>query len=75
MARKKNAASLGQQDLLRRAMEDLGMTRAEFAVRISVPVRTLDKWLLPSDSSDKRVMTDMGRAYILEILEWHKKSA
>lgn len=75
MVRKKKAASLGQQELLRRAMEELGMTRAEFAVRISVPIRTLDKWLLHDDSDDARVMSDMGRAYILEILEWHKKSA
>ncbi|WP_439672898.1 helix-turn-helix domain-containing protein [Cupriavidus necator] len=60
-----------QQDLLREAMNQLGMTREEFAARLSVSKRTLDKWLLPNESTDFRALPDMGRAYIQEILTWH----
>ncbi len=60
-----------QQTLLREAMSQLGMTREEFAARLSVSRRTLDKWLLPSESSDFRALPEMGRAYIQEILTWH----
>ncbi|WP_232427497.1 hypothetical protein [Burkholderia ubonensis] len=42
-------AALPQQELLRVAMNRLGMTRAEFAARLSIAVRALDKWLLPDD--------------------------
>lgn len=64
-----------QQDLLRGAMNQLGMTREEFAARLSVSKRTLDKWLLPSESSDFRGLPEMGRAYIQEILAWHHNSS
>ncbi|TCK33337.1 hypothetical protein B0G84_7546 [Paraburkholderia sp. BL8N3] len=64
-----------QQELLRSAMDELGMTRAEFAGRLSVAVRTLDKWLLPAESPDARAMPEMGKAYVREILEWHRKTA
>jgi transcriptional regulator with XRE-family HTH domain len=64
-----------QQELLRRAMDELRMTRSEFAERLSVSVRTLDKWLLPDDSVDARTMPEMGKAYVREILEWHRKEA
>ncbi|WP_432263495.1 helix-turn-helix domain-containing protein [Cupriavidus sp. TMH.W2] len=68
-------SELPQQDFLREAMEQLGMTRNDFAKRISVARRTLDKWLLPSESPDFRTLPGMGRAYIDEILEWAKKQA
>lgn len=55
-------------------MEELGMTRDEFAARISTSRRTLDKWLLQPDSVDYRELSEMGRSYVEEILEWHKKS-
>jgi hypothetical protein len=64
-----------QQELLRRAMDELRMTRSEFAERLSVSVRTLDKWLLPDDSVDARTMPEMGKSYVREILEWHRKEA
>ena len=63
-----------QQELLRSAMDELGMTRAEFAGRLSVAVRTLDKWLLPAESPDARAMPEMGKAYVREILQWHRKN-
>lgn len=74
MVAQKTLSELPQQELLRRAMEELRMTRAEFAVRLSVAVRTLDKWLLPDASPDARPMPEMGKAYVREILEWHRKS-
>ncbi len=64
-----------QQDLLREAMNQLGMTREEFAARLSVSKRTLDKWLLPSESSDFRALPEMGRAYIQEILTWRSHNS
>lgn len=73
MTPKEDLETLAQQDLLRVAMERLGMTRAEFAARLSIAVRTLDKWLLPSDSADARTMPEMGRSYVCEILKWQKK--
>ena len=49
-------------------MKRLGMTRDEFCLRISVPRKTLDKWLAPEGSNEKRVMAEMAWAYIKEIL-------
>ncbi|EMD9441997.1 transcriptional regulator [Burkholderia cepacia] len=72
MTTKEDLAALPQQELLRVAMDRLGMTRAEFAARLSIAVRTLDKWLLPADSPDSRTMSDMGRSYVLEILQWQQ---
>lgn len=54
-------------------MDRLGMTLAELAARLSIAVRILDKWLLPADSPDARTMPDMGRSYVLEIMQWQKK--
>ncbi|PXX20989.1 MULTISPECIES: transcriptional regulator [Burkholderia] len=56
-------------------MAILGMTRAEFAQRISVPSKTLDKWLAPAGTSDFRNMPDVVWAYVREILDWTKKRA
>lgn len=70
---KEDLAGLPQQELLRVAMNRLGMTRAEFAARLSIAVRTLDKWLLPDGSHDARTMSDMGRKYVLDILQWQEE--
>jgi DNA-binding XRE family transcriptional regulator len=75
MATTKQTTPLPQQELLREAMAQLGMTRDEFASRISVARRTLDKWLLPNESNDFRPLPEMGRAYIEEILAWDRKGA
>jgi DNA-binding transcriptional regulator YiaG len=75
VATNKRVSCLSQQDLLRLAMEQLNMTRDEFAVRIRVSRRALDKWLLPDESNDFRPLPDMGRGYVEEILTWHKKKA
>lgn len=60
-----------QQKVLRDAMDTLGLTRKEFAARIHVPFRTLEKWLLPEDSGDYREMPDIARGYVADILQWH----
>lgn len=71
----KQPAALPQQEFLRDAMRRLGLTRAGFCQRISVPEKTLDKWLAPSDTSDFRNMPDVVWAYVREILEWDAKRA
>ena len=68
-------ATLPQQEFLRDAMHRLGLTRAGFAQRISVPEKTLDKWLAPAETSDFRNMPDVVWAYIREILEWETNRA
>ena len=47
-----------QQDILRLAMRQSGQTRAQLAEAIGVAKRTLDKWLLPDNSSDFRGMPE-----------------
>lgn len=74
MATAKQTTPPPQQELLREAMAQLGMTRDEFAARISVSRRGLDKWLLPKESNDFRALPDIGRAYIEEILRWERKT-
>src|SRR5690242_18279120 len=56
-------------------MGSLGMTRAVFAKCISVPEKTLDKWLAPSETTDFRNMPEVVWAYVREILVWEAKSA
>lgn len=47
-----------QQDALRKAMQQSGQTRAQFAGGMGVARRTLDKWLLPESSGDFRLMPE-----------------
>lgn len=74
MEPRKKPSAVTQQELLRIAMDELGMTRAQLAGRLSVAIRTLDKWLLPAESPDYREMPEMGKAYMREILEWNRRS-
>lgn len=74
MGEKKMAGVQTQQEFLREAMGSLGMTRAAFAKRISVPEKTLDKWLSPSETTDFRNMPEVVWAYVREILVWEAKS-
>jgi len=71
----KQAGPQAQQDFLRDAMSNLGMTRSAFAKRISVPDKTLEKWLAPADTSDFRAMPEVVWAYVREILLWTAKSS
>jgi predicted transcriptional regulator len=67
---KERAKVRTQQDFLREAMKTLGLTRTAFAARISVPEKTLNKWLSPVDTSDYRNMPEVVWAYVREILVW-----
>ncbi|MBB1636083.1 transcriptional regulator [Cupriavidus sp. UME77] len=75
MGEKRKAGEQPQQEFLREAMGSLGMTRVAFAKRISVPEKTLDKWLAPTETTDFRNMPEVVWAYVRENLVWEAKSA
>lgn len=58
-----------QQEFLRDAMAQLGMTRQEFADRIHASKRRLDSWLLPSKSKQFRELEPTIWQFIREILD------
>ncbi|RMP38529.1 hypothetical protein ALO95_200056 [Pseudomonas syringae pv. antirrhini] len=59
---------VSQQDFLRDAMQQLGMTRDQFCKRISVPRKTFDKWLAPEGSKECRAMPEIAWSYVRDIL-------
>lgn len=61
--------SLPQQDFLRDAMLELGMTREAFAKRIGAPWETFKKWLLPAESGGSREMPAIAWSLVREVLE------
>jgi len=63
-----------QQEFLRDAMQQLGMTRDEFAERIGAQRRRLDTWLLPSESNGFRELDPVAWKFIREILNPPRKS-
>ena len=69
----KKVTNQSQQAFLRDAMATLEYTREQFAERIGTKKRTLDNWLLPSDSREFREMPDMAWKFIREILEHDKR--
>jgi DNA-binding transcriptional regulator YiaG len=71
----KKGAPQPQQEFLRHAMSELGMTREQFAERIGTKKRTLDNWLLSPESSEYRNMPDMAWKFVQEILENRSESA
>lgn len=73
MAGKNQAKIMSQQEFLRDAMRQLDMTRPQFAERIGTKARTLDNWLLPSDSNEFRAMPDMVWKFVREILAHFNK--
>lgn len=68
-----NTKTVSQQEFLRDAMAQLGMTRDQFAERLGTSRRRLDNWLLPSDSKGFRDMDEIAWKFIREILENTKK--
>lgn len=64
-----------QQEFLREAMLELGMTRGAFCVRLGCASRTLDKWLLPSSSKDFRNIDETIWTLVREILAHEKLKA
>src|SRR5690625_4813384 len=61
--------AVAQQVFLRDAMRRLNLTRDVFSARIGVKRRTLDSWLLPESSQDFRVMPEVVRRFVTEIVE------
>ena len=61
-----------QQEFLRDAMKQLGMTRQQLCDRIAVPIKTFDKWLLPTENNDFHNMPKIADKYIREILTAHQ---
>lgn len=60
--------TLTQQDFLRDAMFELGLTREAFAKRIGAPWETFKKWLLPADSGGSREMPAIAWSLVREVL-------
>jgi transcriptional regulator with XRE-family HTH domain len=63
---------MNQQEFLRHAMAELGLTREAFAARLGSAKRTLDKWLLPETSNDYREMDEAIWNLVREILAHEK---
>ena len=61
-----------QQEFLRQAMKTLGLTRKAFAKRLGCAQRSLDKWLLPDQSSDHNSMNETIWVLVREILSHEK---
>jgi hypothetical protein len=64
-----------QQEFLREAMVELGLKREGFAMRLSCPKRTLDKWLLQDTSNDHRTMDNAMWHFVREVLEHERLKA
>jgi hypothetical protein len=64
-----------QPDFLREAMATLNMTRDQFCERLGCAQRTLDKWLLPSDSNDFRTMGETIWVLVREVIEHERLKA
>lgn len=48
------------------------MSRAEFADLLGAKKRALDTWLLPSDSSEHRGMSEMAWKFVRKLLEFER---
>lgn len=64
-----------QQDFLRSAMAELHLTPEEFCKRLHCEQRTLERWLLPSDSKDFIAMGDGVWALVRDILAHERMRA
>jgi hypothetical protein len=52
----------------------LGMTRDQLCKRISVPRKTLDKWMAPEGTKEHRGMPEMAWSYVRDVLRWENSS-
>lgn len=55
-----------QQEFLKDVIASIGMTRAEFAERISTPIKTLNKWMQPAGPTGT-VMPDNMWRFVSEV--------
>lgn len=61
-----------QQEFLRKAAEELGLSQKELASRMAAPWETFRKWLLPNESGGYREMPEIAWQLVREILENEK---
>lgn len=57
-----------QQDFLRDAARELGLTQAELATRMRAPWTTFKKWLAPDESDNARAMPEIAWQLVREII-------
>jgi hypothetical protein len=67
--------SLTQQKLLLRMLDEFELTREQLGMRLCVSIRSLNRWLLPSEHPDARAMPESGKAHVLKLLELHVADA
>lgn len=58
-----------QQEFLRDAATELGLTQKGLATRMAAPWETFRKWLMPSESGSYRDMPEIAWQLVREILE------
>lgn len=61
-----------QQEFLRNATAELGLTQKGLAARMAAPWETFRKWLMPNDSSSYREMPEIAWQLVREILAHEK---
>ena len=61
-----------QQEFLRDAARELGLSQKDFAERMGAPWATFEKWLAPSDSNNVREMPAIAWQLVREILAHEK---
>lgn len=63
-----------QQDFLRVAKRELGLTYPALARELGVAARTIEKWSMDPASADHRPMPLMARRFILKLLDERKRA-
>jgi transcriptional regulator with XRE-family HTH domain len=64
---------MNQQDFLRAAKRELGLSYPGLAEEIGVASRTVEKWAMSETSPDHRPMPLMARRFILRLLDERKR--
>lgn len=66
---------MDQQTFLRVAKRELHLSYPQLAAEIGVSPRTMEKWSLPSRSSDRRAMPLIAMKFIVRLLEDLKRTS
>ena len=64
---------MNQQDFLRAAKRELGLSYPSLARELGVSARTIEKWAMTRASPDHRPMPLIARRFILKLLDEHKR--
>ena len=64
---------MNQQDFLRAAKRELGLSYPGLARELGVSARTIEKWAMTRASSDHRPLPLIARRFILKLLDEHKR--